>query len=71
MLLQAGADPNLKVYNEIGNRNSQLRSVLAEYLSSNETPNFAIVNLLIRHGAKVKVFNDSAHGTINNLSNFR
>lgn len=53
MLLTNGADPNLKVYNEINDRNSQLRPVLVEYLASNERPSLAVVNLLIRYGAKV------------------
>lgn len=53
MLLEAGADPNIRVYNDVGNRNSQLRSVLAEYLASNENPSLAVVNLLLRYGAKV------------------
>lgn len=53
MLLQKGADPNLKVYNDIYDRNSQLRPVLVEYLASNETPSLAVVNLLLRYGARV------------------
>lgn len=53
MLLTNGADPNLKVFNEINDRNSQLRPVLVEYLASNEHPSITVVNLLIRYGAKV------------------
>ncbi|CAG9820526.1 unnamed protein product [Phaedon cochleariae] len=53
MLLKAGADPNLKVYGDEFERNSQLRPVLVEYLASNEHPNVAVVHLLLQHGAKV------------------
>lgn len=53
MLLQAGADPNLKVYNDEFDRNSQLRPVLVEYLASNEHPSLSVVQLLIRYGARV------------------
>lgn len=53
MLLTNGADPNLKVYNDFNDRNSQLRPVLVEYLASNAHPNLAVVNLLIRYGARV------------------
>lgn len=53
MLLTNGADPNLKVYNDTTDRNSQLRPVLVEYLASNERPSLAVVNLLIRYGARV------------------
>ncbi|KAF5284604.1 hypothetical protein FQA39_LY16962 [Lamprigera yunnana] len=71
MLLKAGADPNVKVYNDLENRNSQLRSVLAEYLASNETPSFSIVNLLLRYGARVILktqFRDP-DGILNSLHN--
>lgn len=54
MLLEADADPNLKVYNDSLDRNSQLRPVLVEYLASNETPDLAIVNLLLRYGSRVR-----------------
>ncbi|XP_049824534.1 putative ankyrin repeat protein RF_0381 isoform X2 [Aethina tumida] len=53
MLLTAGADPNLKVYNDVLDRNSQLRPVLVEYLASNEELSLAVVNLLIKYGSKV------------------
>lgn len=53
MLLEAGADPNLKVYNDNFDRNSQLRPVLVEYLASNETPSLYIVHLLLQYGARV------------------
>lgn len=71
MLLKAGADPNLKVYNDVENRNSQLRSVLAEYLASNESPNLSIVGLLLRYGARVIMktqFRDP-DGILNSLQN--
>lgn len=56
LLLDTGADPNLKVYadDEEGDGNGgQLRPVLAEYLASNEKPTAAIVQLLLRYGARV------------------
>lgn len=53
MLLKAGADPNLKVFSEEFDRNSQLRPVLVEYLASNEHPSFEVVQLLLQYGAKV------------------
>lgn len=56
MLLKEGADPNLKVYNDSFERNSQLRPVLVEYLASNENPNLTVVNLLLRYGARVRIF---------------
>ncbi|CAH1381694.1 unnamed protein product [Tenebrio molitor] len=71
MLLKAGADPNLKVYNDICDRNSQLRPVLVEYVASNTNPSLAVVNLLIRYGAKVVMktqFRDP-DGILNSLHN--
>lgn len=53
MLLAEGADPNLKVFNDVNDRRSQLRPVLVEYLASNETPSMAVVSLLIKYGARV------------------
>lgn len=53
MLLDHGADPNLRVFNDIDDPGSQLRPVLAEYLASNTEPDAEVVNLLLRHGAKV------------------
>lgn len=53
MLLEKGADPNLKVYNDENDRTSQLRPVLVEYIASNENPSLAVVNLLIKYGARV------------------
>ena len=53
MLLDGGAEPNLKVYSDGFDRNSQLRPVLVEYLASNENLDVSVVNLLLRYGAKV------------------
>lgn len=53
MLLEAGADPNLKVFSDEFERNSQLRPVLVEYLASNENPSLEVVQLLLRYGARV------------------
>lgn len=53
MLLKAGADPNLKVYSDEFDHNSQLRPVLVEYIASNEAPNLAVINMLIRYGSRV------------------
>ncbi|KYB26881.1 Ankyrin repeat and KH domain-containing protein mask-like Protein [Tribolium castaneum] len=71
MLLKAGADPNLKVYNDLYDHNSQLRPVLVEYVASNTNPSLAVVNLLIRYGAKVVMktqFRDP-DGILNSLQN--
>ncbi|CAH0549492.1 unnamed protein product [Brassicogethes aeneus] len=71
MLLTAGADPNLKVFNDVMDRNSQLRPVLVEYLASNEQPSLAVVNLLIKYGARVIMktqFRDP-DGVLNSLQN--
>ncbi|KAG5900304.1 hypothetical protein JTB14_000830 [Gonioctena quinquepunctata] len=71
MLLKAGADPNLKVYSDEFDRNSQLRPVLVEYLASNENPSVAVVHLLIQYGAKVVMktqFRDP-DGMLNSLQN--
>lgn len=62
LLLETGADPNVKVYGEPPEpldadghvvRGPQLRPVLVEYLASNEQPSFAVIQLLLRHGARV------------------
>lgn len=62
LLLETGADPNVKVYGDPAEpvdgggtltRGPQLRPVLVEYLASNEQPSFAVVQLLLRHGARV------------------
>ncbi|XP_060534026.1 ankyrin-3-like isoform X2 [Cylas formicarius] len=71
MLLTAGADPNLKVFNDEFDRNSQLRPVLVEYIASNDSPSLAVVNLLIKYGAKVIMktqFRDP-DGMLNSLQN--
>ncbi|XP_017783715.1 PREDICTED: putative ankyrin repeat protein RF_0381 isoform X2 [Nicrophorus vespilloides] len=71
MLLKVGADPNLKVFNDIYDRNSQLRPVLVEYLASNENPNSSVVTLLLQYGAKVVMktqFRDP-DGLLNSLHN--
>lgn len=71
MLLKAGADPNLKVFNDVMDRNSQLRPVLVEYLASNTNPSYAVVNLLVKYGAKVVMktqFRDP-DGMLNSLHN--
>ncbi|XP_045467088.1 poly [ADP-ribose] polymerase tankyrase-1-like [Harmonia axyridis] len=71
MLLKAGANPNLKVFNDINVRNSQLRPVLVEYLARNEEPDVRIVDLLLKYGAKVIMktqFRDP-DGILNSLEN--
>ncbi|XP_056643167.1 ankyrin-3-like isoform X1 [Diorhabda sublineata] len=71
MLLQSGADPNLKVYNDEFDRNSQLRPVLVEYLASNEHPSLDVVHLLLQYGARVVMktqFRDP-DGMLNYLQN--
>ncbi|XP_028135453.1 serine/threonine-protein phosphatase 6 regulatory ankyrin repeat subunit C-like isoform X1 [Diabrotica virgifera virgifera] len=71
MLLEAGADPNLKVYSDEFDRNSQLRPVLVEYLASNERPSVEVVHLLLRYGARVVMktqFRDP-DGMLNSLQN--
>lgn len=55
MLLQAGANPNLKVFTDEFDHGSQLRPVLVEYIASNECPNLAVISMLIRHGARVSL----------------
>ncbi|XP_068621939.1 putative ankyrin repeat protein RF_0381 [Battus philenor] len=69
LLLESGADPNLKVLNE--EDGAQLRPALAEYLASNEQPSGAIVALLLRYGARVIMktqFRDP-DGILNHLQN--
>lgn len=55
MLLERGADPNLKVFSgdDTTELHSQLRPVLVEYLASNAHPSIRVVHLLIRYGARV------------------
>ena len=52
VLLSHGADPNIRIKSEEG---PPLKSVLAEYLSSNEETELDhdIVTLLLKYGAKV------------------
>ncbi|CAO1331540.1 unnamed protein product [Diamesa serratosioi] len=52
MLLSYGADPNLRVYGEMGS-NATLRPPLAELLISNENVCLEEVKLLLKHGARV------------------
>ncbi|CAH2056073.1 unnamed protein product, partial [Iphiclides podalirius] len=69
LLLESGADPNLKVLNE--EDGAQLRPPLAEYLASNVQPSSDIVFLLLRYGARVIMktqFRDP-DGILNHLQN--
>ncbi|XP_026754222.1 ankyrin-3-like isoform X2 [Galleria mellonella] len=69
ILLESGADPNLKVYND--EDATQLRPALAEYLASNPEPSAEIVTLLLRYGARVIMktqFRDP-DGILNHLQN--
>ncbi len=69
ILLESGADPNLKVYND--EDATQLRPALAEYLASNPEPSEEIVVMLLRHGARVIMktqFRDP-DGILNHLQN--
>ncbi|XP_037977659.2 ankyrin-3 [Plutella xylostella] len=69
ILLESGADPNLKVYNV--EDAAQLRPALAEYLASNPEPQPDIVRLLLRNGARVIMktqFRDP-DGILNHLQN--
>ncbi|XP_072948656.1 ankyrin repeat domain-containing protein 61-like isoform X2 [Epargyreus clarus] len=69
ILLESGADPNLKVYNE--DDGAQLRPALAEYIASNAEPSADIVSLLLRYGARVIMktqFRDP-DGILNHLQN--
>jgi hypothetical protein len=52
MLLSYGADPNVRVYGEMGS-NASLRPPLAELLSSNDNVTLEEVKLLLKHGARV------------------
>ncbi|KAK7791171.1 hypothetical protein R5R35_005380 [Gryllus longicercus] len=68
LLLSNGADPNLVIESDEG---PPLRPVLAEYIASNEEPCPAVVNMLLRYGAKVVMktqFRDP-HGILNSLQN--
>ncbi|XP_069356953.1 ankyrin repeat and SOCS box protein 3-like [Maniola hyperantus] len=69
ILLESGADPNLKVYNE--DDGAQLRPALAEYLASDTDPCAETVALLLRYGARVIMktqFRDP-DGILNHLQN--
>ncbi|CAG4978308.1 unnamed protein product [Colias eurytheme] len=69
ILLNSGADPNQKVYNE--EDGAQLRPALAEYLASNTEPDADIVYALLRSGARVIMktqFRDP-DGILNHLQN--
>ncbi|XP_050358564.1 ankyrin-3-like isoform X2 [Nymphalis io] len=69
ILLESGADPNLKVYNE--DDGAQLRPALAEYLASNTEPCAETIALLLRYGARVIMktqFRDP-DGILNHLQN--
>ncbi|CAB3233513.1 unnamed protein product [Arctia plantaginis] len=69
ILLESGADPNLKVYND--EDATQLRPALAEYLASNVAPSAEIITLLLRYGARVIMktqFRDP-DGILNHLQN--
>lgn len=52
MLLSYGADPNIRVYGDIGT-NATLRPPLAELLISNEHVTVEELRLLLKHGARV------------------
>lgn len=68
LLLAHGADPNVVIDSDEG---TPLRPVLAEYIASNEKPCPAILNMLLRYGAKVVMktqFRDP-HGILNSLHN--
>lgn len=70
MLLSYGADPNLRVYGELGS-NLILRPPLAELLASNENTSEEELQLLLRYGARVVMktqFRDP-DGLLNCLSN--
>lgn len=52
MLLSYGANPNLRVFGEMGS-NASLRPPLAELLMSNENVLLEELQLLLKHGARV------------------
>lgn len=52
MLLSYGADPNIRVYGDIGS-NATLRPPLAELLLSNEHVTLEELQILLKHGARV------------------
>lgn len=70
MLLSYGANPNVRVYGEMGT-NATLRPPLAELLISNDNVQMEEVKLLMKHGARVIMktqFRDP-DGLLNCLSN--
>lgn len=70
MLLSYGANPNIRVYGEMGT-NATLRPPLAELLISNDNVLMEEVKLLLKHGARVIMktqFRDP-DGLLNCLSN--
>ncbi|CAG9797091.1 unnamed protein product [Chironomus riparius] len=70
MLLSYGANPNLRVYGEMGS-NATLRPPIAELLISNDNVTLEEVKLLLKHGARVIIktqFRDP-DGILNCLSN--
>lgn len=70
MLLSYGANPNIRVYGEMGT-NATLRPPLAELLISNDNVLLEEVKLLLKHGARVIMktqFRDP-DGLLNCLSN--
>lgn len=70
MLLSYGADPNIRVYGELGT-NATLRPPLAELLISNDNVTVDELKLLLKHGARVIMktqFRDP-DGLLNCLSN--
>lgn len=52
MLLSYGANPNLRVFGEMGT-NATLRPPLAELLISNDNVQMEEIKLLLKHGARV------------------
>ncbi|RXG73787.1 Ankyrin-1 [Armadillidium vulgare] len=68
LLLKAGADPNQIIYDE---NNKPLRTILGEYLSSNEEHDVDIINLFLRYGAEVVMQSQNHHtkGILNDISN--
>lgn len=70
MLLSYGANPNIRVFGEVGT-NATLRPPLAELLISNDNVQLEEVKLLLKHGARVVMktqFRDP-DGLLNCLTN--
>ncbi|XP_076065022.1 uncharacterized protein LOC143039048 isoform X2 [Oratosquilla oratoria] len=68
LLLEKGANPNHVVTGEDG---SPLRPALGEYLTSNDSPDVQVVNILLKYGAKVVMQsqNRDPQGILNSLPN--